>query len=237
MPADDCGAGTIGDRTWLMRLSIAIALVCAALGVATGCGEQDRDAPAVLPRSGTAYRALDDDGRLAVAKSCRDQATNAASGVAADELSRVDPGALRAQLDAAFAIIRDQRRPVAELCAEKLPFVTPGLRVRFDGAKDSGDAFTYETNSDEPLAIKGSIAPVQRYGTVVARREFGRSKAHAARIGADGRFALPSVRLRKVADNSFIVVFDVPPHAPRKTYFSAICLDCLAAGPPPIASD
>ena len=53
-----------------------------------------------------------------------------------------------------------------------------------------------------------------------------------AAIARDGTFALPAVRLRKVADNSFVVTIDAPPNAPRKVDFSAICLDCLAGGPP-----
>ena len=185
-----------------------------------------------LPRSGTAYRALSDQQRLAVATSCRDRAATAARGRAATELAKVDPRALREQLDAAFRLTRQQRRPVSELCATQLPFVTPGLRISFSGAKDSSDTFTYETDSDVPLRIRGAITPPPRDGTVVARRESGGSRAFRGRIGSDGRFALPAIRLRKVADNTFIVAIHAPPNAPRKVYFSAICLDCLAAGAP-----
>ena len=110
--------------------------------------------------------------------------------------------------------------------------MTPGLRLRFDGAEDSGDAFTYETESDRPLTIRGTVSP-PRGGTVTVRREFGSAKSYSGRIGRDGRFSLPTLRLRKVANNSFILSFDAPPGAPRKAYFSAICLDCLAGGPPP----
>jgi len=35
-----------------------------------------------------------------------------------------------------------------------------------------------------------------------------------------------------VANNSFIVDVHAPPNADRRAYFSAICLDCLAGGPP-----
>jgi hypothetical protein len=142
----------------------------------------------------------------------------------------VDPRALREQLDAAFRITRVQPRPVSELCAEQLPFVTPWLRVTFEDVKDSGDAFTYETDSDVPLRIRGAVTPPPHDGTVVARRESGGSRAYRGRIDSDGRFALPAIRLRKVADNTFIVAIDATPNAPRKVYFSAICLDCLAAG-------
>lgn len=207
-------------------------MVVAVLSVGAGCGAGPVESQAPLPRSGTAYRALSDEQRLAVATTCRDRAATAARGRAAIELAEVDPRALRESLDAAFRWTREQHRPVSELCAAQLPFVTPGLRVRFDGAKDGGDTFTYETNSDAPLRIRGAITPPPRGGTVVARRESGRSRAYRGRIGADGRFALPAIRLRKIADNTIVVAIDAPPSAPRKLYFSAICLDCLAAGTP-----
>ena len=209
-----------------------MAILCGAIGAGSGCGEDPAESPVALPRSGTAYRALSDQQRLAVATSCRDRAATAARGRAATELAKVDPRALREQLDAAFRLTRQQRRPVSELCATQLPFVTPGLRISFSGAKDSSDTFTYETDSDVPLRIRGAITPPPRDGTVVARRESGGSRAFRGRIGSDGRFALPAIRLRKVADNTFIVAIHAPPNAPRKVYFSAICLDCLAAGAP-----
>jgi hypothetical protein len=83
-----------------------------------------------------------------------------------------------------------------------------------------------------PLRLSGAVTPPPHGGTVVARRESGGSRAYRGRIGPDGRFALPAIRLRKVADNTFIVAIHAPPSAPHKRYFSAICLDCLAAGPP-----
>ena len=209
-----------------------MAIVCGALGAGAGCGEELAESPVALPRSGTAYRALSDEQRLAVATSCRDGAATAARGRAATELERVDARALHEQLDAAFRVTREQRRPVSELCAERIPFVTPGLHVRFDDAEDSGDTFTYETDSDVPLRIRGAVTPPPRDGTVVARRESGGSRSYRGRIGSDGRFALPAIRLRKIADNTFIVAIHAPPNAPRKVYFSAICLDCLAAGAP-----
>ena len=179
-----------------------------------------------------AWSALSDQQRLAVAASCRDRAATAARGRAAIELAKVDTHALREQLDAAFRLKRQQRRPVSELCVGQLPFVTPGLRVSFDGAKDSGDTFTYETDSDIPLRIRGAVTPPPRDGTVVARRESGGTRAYRGPIGSDGRFALPAIRLRKIADNTFIVAIHAPPSAPRKLFFSAICLDCLASGTP-----
>jgi hypothetical protein len=209
-----------------------MAIACGVLGAGSACGADPAESPVALPPSGTAYRAQSDQQRLAVATSCRDRAATAARGRAAAELAKVDPHALREQLDAAFRLTRMQRRPVSELCAEQLPFVTPGLRVTFDDAKVSGDTFTYETDSDIPLRIRGAITPPPRDGTVVARRESGGSRAYDGRIGSDGRFALPAIRLRKIADNTFVVAIHAPPSAPRKLYFSAICLDCLAAGPP-----
>ena len=216
-----------------MRAPLVTAVVCGALAAGSGCGGDAPESPAALPPTGTAYRALAEEDRLAVAETCRDRMPRrAARGRAASELADVDPRALREQLDAAFRITRVQPRPVSELCAEQLPFVTPGLRVSFEDVKDSGDAFTYETDSDVPLRDPRRGDPSPRDGTVVARRESGGSRAYRGRIDSDGRFALPAIRLRKVADNTFIVAIDAPPSAPRKVYFSAICLDCLAAGAP-----
>jgi hypothetical protein len=211
-----------------MRTVLAIALLCG--GALAACGEEQ---PATLPASGTAYRALDDGERLAVAESCRDRAAAAAAGLAADQLVEVDAAALRAELDSQYALRREQPRPVARLCDEQLPFVTPGLRLRFDGAENSGDAFTFETLSDRPLRVRGTVTPVPRDGTVTVRREFGGSRAVSGEIEPDGGFALPAIKLREVADNSFVVSIHAPPNAPRKVHFSAICLDCLAGGPPP----
>jgi hypothetical protein len=215
-----------------MRAGLIAAIAVGTLGVCAGCGADPEESSVALPSSGTAYRALSEQQRLAVATTCRDRAAKATRGHAADQIARVDPRALREQLDAAFRLKRQQPRPVAELCAAQLPFVTPGLRVSFDGAKDSGDTHTYETDSDIPLRIRGAVAPRPRGGTVTARRESGGTGAYRGRIGSDGRFALPAIRLRKIADNTFIVAIHAPPSAPRKLYFSAICLDCLAAGTP-----
>jgi hypothetical protein len=210
-----------------MRPVLALALLCGALAA---CGEEP---PAALPASGVDYRALGDDGRLAVAASCRDRAAAAAGGLAADQLGEVEAAALKSELDSHYRLRRNQRQPVALACREQLPFVTPGLRLRFEGAKDSGDAYTYETLSDRPLRIRGTVEPAPRAGTVTSRREFGATRAVTGAIGAGGAFALPAVELAKIADNSFVVSIDAPPNAPRKVHFSAICLDCLAGGPPP----
>jgi hypothetical protein len=210
------------------------AVACALIAVVAGCGAGATDTPARLPASGVAYRALSADGRVAVARSCRDRAAARARGAAARQLRAVDPRALSGQLDDAFTAIALQRRPVAAVCARLLPFVTPGLSVSFAGAKrERPDHFTYETTSDKRLTIRGQIAPAPPRGRVVARRETGAPGAYRAAIGADGRFVIPRLHLRKIADNTFTVAIDAPPNALRKVHFSAICLDCLAGAPPP----
>jgi hypothetical protein len=221
-----------------MRLLPATILILGALGATVGCGDRGIQAPARLPPSGTAYRGLNDGERLAVAAGCRDRAATEARGAAAAEIARVDPRELRVELDAAFALIRNQPRPVAAICEEQLPFVTPGLTHRFDEAKDGGAEFTYRTDSGKPLTIRGTVSP-PRPGTVTMRRayESAKTKTYTAQIADNGQFVLPTQRLRKIADNTFTLSFDVPPSAPRKAYFTAICLDCLAGFPPPADDD
>jgi hypothetical protein len=215
----------------------AIALfACALAGVLAGCGTS-AERPAALPPSGIAYRALDEAHRTAVAASCRDGQAARSHGVAARQLRAVDARALRAEIDGTYFAVAEQRRPVAEVCAEVIAFVTPGLRVTFDGAKGRRDgAFTVETTSDRRLTIRGRIEPAPRQGRVLARREVGPPARRSAAIGPDGRFALPPVALRKVADNTFTVTIVAPPNATRKVLFSAICLDCLAGGTVPSRS-
>jgi hypothetical protein len=214
-----------------------IGAVCLAGAVLVGCGaDRSIEGAATLPSSGTEYRALDVDRRTAVAAGCRDRAAATTSGEAERQLHSVDPSALRSELDDAFAIITAQRRSVADVCAEVVPFVTPGLDVSLDGAKESGDgSFSYETTSDKLLTIRGRISPAPRAGRVVARRALGSAAPHAAAIQADGRFAIPPLHLRKLAENTFTLTIAAAPNAPRKVRFSAICLDCLAGAPPPTA--
>jgi hypothetical protein len=133
----------------------------------------------------------------------------------------------------AFRLTSEQHRPLAEVCAERLPFVIPGLRLSFEGATRSGDEFTYPTSSEKPLTMRGAVAPTPERGVVVVRRAYERSRTYKARIGADGSFTLPTLRLRKIANNTFVVAIHAPPSAVRKVYFTALCLDCLAGGPPP----
>ena len=211
-----------------MRLPVLVVLVCI---VAAGCGDDAVDAP--LPASGTAYRSLVPPERLAAATTCRDLAVAAAPRVAAGELAKVDPRALRSELDLALGQKANRHRAFSRLCAESLPFVTPGVPIVFDGATDSGDAYTYQTRSDRPLTIRGRLSGAPPGTHVVARREFGSSSPLRAAVAVDGRFSLPTVRLRKLANNSFLVAIHAPRHAPRTVRFSAICLDCLASGSPP----
>jgi hypothetical protein len=212
-----------------------IVSACLAGVVLAGCGADRSSEPAVdLPPSGTAYRALGDAERTAVAESCRDRVASRALGPAARQLRAVDAVALRREIDSAYYAVAEHRRPVADVCEEVIAFVTPGLRVSFDGAKDLRDGtFTVETTSDKLLTISGRIDPAPARARVVVRRELGSRAPHVAHVGADGRFVIPRLRLRKVADNSFTVTIDAAPNAPRKVLFSAICLDCLAGATPP----
>jgi hypothetical protein len=221
----------------VLRVFVIGACVCAlGAGLASCGGDGSAGTAAPLPSSGRAYHALDDADRAAVARSCRDRAAARARGLAARQLRAIDPDALRRELDNAYSVIAQQRRSVARVCTEALPFVTPGLRVTFDGAKDlRNGTFTVETTSDKRLTIRGRIAPVPAHARVLARREVGRPERRSAVVGPDGRFALPRVGLRKVADNTFTVTIDAPPNAQRKVLFSVICLDCLAGAPPPSA--
>jgi hypothetical protein len=209
------------------------ALAGGVLVALAACGAPATKPPAALPRSGKAYRALSIGGRTAVAASCRDRAAARLHGTAARQVRAVDPRALRTELDDAFTVIAAQRRAVASVCAQRLPFVTPGLRVGFAGAdRDGAGAFTYETTSDKLLTIRGQVTPAPRGGRVVARREVGAPRPRRTTIAADGRFAIPRLHLRKIADNTFALRIDAPPNAPRAVRFSAICLDCLAGAPP-----
>jgi hypothetical protein len=196
--------------------------------VLAGCGGDAAEAP--LPATGAAYRSLTAGERVAAAASCRDRAAGAAGKLAAGELADVDPGALHKRLDVALTDPGTRRRAFASLCAEYLPFETPGGAIVFDGAPDSGDAYTFQTRSDRPLTIHGRLANASPGAYLVARREFERSAPVRAAVASDGRFRLPTIRLRHQANNSFVVSIHAPPHALRKVRFSAICVDCLASG-------
>jgi hypothetical protein len=221
----------------VVRVAVIGACVCVLGAGPAGCAaDRSVGEAAALPSSGNTYRALDVAHRTAVAASCRDRVAARASGDAARELRAIDPSMLRSELDAAFTIIADQSRPVADVCGEVAPFATRGVDVSFDGAKDGGEGwFSYETTSDKRLTIRGRVSPAPNGGRVVARREIGSTAPYAAAIQADGQFVIPRLHLRKIADNTFTLTIQAPPHAPRKVHFSAICLDCLAGGTPPTA--
>jgi hypothetical protein len=209
-------------------------LVVMLAAIIAACGGAGTAAPVTLPPSGHAYRALGDVDRLAVAESCRDRAAARARAAAARQPRAIDAEALRDQLDDAYTIIPDQGRAVAAVCAARIPFVTPGMRLIFAGARgDGADRVTYETRSDVPLTIRGRATPAPRGGRVTATRETGGHGRFAASIAPDGRFTIAAIRLRKIADNTFTVTIDAPPNAPRKVHFSAVCLDCLSGTAPP----
>jgi hypothetical protein len=218
------------------RIGGCLCLLALAVAGCGGDGGTGRAAAVALPATGRAYRMLDGEQRAAIAASCRDRAAATARGLAARELRAIDPGVLRARLDSAYLVIAEQRRPVAEVCRAAIPFVTPGLRISFDGAKDNRDgSFIVETSSDQRLTLSGRVTPNAAGWRVIAAREIAPPARHSAAVGPDGRFRLPAVRLRKIADNTFTITIQAPPHAPRKVLFSAICLDCLAGGRPPNA--
>jgi hypothetical protein len=208
---------------------LVVAALAAAAGTIAGCGSETADPK---PATAAEYRALSDAARLAAAADCRDRAAGQADGVAARQIAAVDEELLRARLDLAVA----DRRPRAgfeRACAATLPLVTPGLRVSFSGVTGNGITFTYETRSDRPLTIRGTVEPVPASGRVVARRESGPHQRFTAHIDDRGRFVFRDIRLRKVADNSFLLSIEAPPNAPRLVRFSAICLDCIVSGSPP----
>jgi hypothetical protein len=139
---------------------------------------------------------------------------------------------LRQRLDLAVADARERAR-FDRTCAATLPLVTPGLRVSFAGVTGNGITFTYPTRSDRPLTIRGTVEPVPEGARVVARRESGFEQRLTSPIDKQGRFVFRDLRLRKVADNSFLLTIEAPPNAPRLVRFTALCLDCIVSGSPP----
>jgi hypothetical protein len=152
-----------------------------------------------LPRSGHAYRALSADDRLAVAAGCRDRAAGRARGTPERQLHAIDARALRDQLDDAFTFIPDQRRPVAEVCAQRVPFVTRGLRLGLRWrTQRRRRPLHHETNSDTPLTLRGLITrPTRRPRGRDTRA--GRPGRDTAAIDGDGAFLISRIRLRKIA--------------------------------------
>jgi hypothetical protein len=204
------------------------------VSILTACGGERAAAPVALPPSCRAYPALSAEDRLAVAASCRDRAAARVGGAAARQLRAIDAKVPRDTLDEAFTIIPDQRRTVAAVCAERIPSVTPGLRLSLTGTRgDGAGRFTYETSSDVLLTIRGRTTPPAHGGRVVATRESGGPGRYEATMDPGGRFVISAIRLRKIADTTFTLTVHAPPNATGKVHFIAICLDCLAGAPPP----
>lgn len=77
------------------------------------------------------------------------------------------------------------------------------------------------------------VEPVPARGRVVARRGSGSEQRVTAPIDERGQFAFRDLRLRKVADNTFLLTIEAPPNAPRLVRFGALCLDCIISSPTP----
>jgi len=210
---------------------VAAALVAAGATLAS-CGSESATTPDPNPATAAEYRGLSEAARLAAAAGCRDRAARRVEGVAERQIADVDAGLLRQRLDLAVADYRAGAR-FDRACAATLPLVTPGLRVSFSGVTGNGITFTYPTQSDRPLTIRGTVEPVPATGRVVARRESGPEQRITAAIDDRGRFVFRDLRLRKVADNTFLLAIEAPPNAPRLVRFTALCLDCIISGSPP----
>jgi hypothetical protein len=224
------------QRVAVVARSAASAIVVAALVAAGGtlaaCGAEPARTPDPNPATAGEYKGLSDAARLAAAAGCRDRAARRAEGVAARQIADVDEGLLRERLDLAVADARKRAR-FDRTCAATLPLVTPGLRVSFAGVTGNGITFTYPTRSDRPLTIRGTVEPVPAGARVIARRESGFEQRLTATIDEQGRFVFSDLRLRKVADNTFLLTIQAPPNAPRLVRFTALCLDCIVSGSPP----
>jgi hypothetical protein len=205
--------------------------VTAIAGTLAACGSEPARDPDPRPATAGAYLGLSDAARLAAAAGCRDRVARQAEGVAARQIAAVDETLLRGRLDIAVPGYR-KRAQFDRVCAAAVPLVTPGLRVSFSGVTGNGIVFAYETRSDRPLTIRGTVEPVPASGHVVARRESGPKQRLTVPIDERGQFVFRDLRLRKVADNTFLLTIDAPPNAPRLVRFSAICLDCIVSGSP-----
>jgi hypothetical protein len=210
---------------------MAVAALAAVAGALAACGSEPARTPDPKPATVGVYRGLSDAARLAAAGGCRDRAARQAEGVAAHQIAAVDETLLGRWLDIAVADQRNRAR-FDRACAATLPLVTPGLRVSFAGVTGNGITFTYPTRSDRPLTIRGTVDPAPASGRVVALRESGPEQRVTAPIDERGQFVFRDLRLRKIADNTFLVTIDAPPNAPRLVRFSALCLDCIISGSP-----
>lgn len=208
---------------------VAVSAVLAAIAVVLGaCGDQTALAPDPRPASAVRYGELPDTQRVAAAAGCSDRAAARAEGLAAQQIAQVDERMLVRQLDVEAAV--DEGARFERACEAALPLVTPGLRVRFSGVTGNGITFSFPTRSDRPLTIRGTVTPAPASGRVIARREVAPPGRLTAPIDARGHFEFRDLRLRKMADNTFLLSIVAPPNAPRTVEFSALCLDCIVSG-------
>ena len=172
-----------------MRPGLLTAVVCGA--ALAGCGGEESLAP--LPASGSAYRALGDARRLAVAESCRARAAAAADGeVAAEQLAT--------------------RRRRSAACGARLGLPDPpraaaprrGRLPRPAAVRDARAAGQLRGRRGQrrrlhlrDAARTGRCASAARStrrrarAAVVAAREFGAPQPVSGAIRPDGTFALP----------------------------------------------
>ena len=218
-------------RSRSLGSALVVVALAAAAGTLAACGAEPAGTADPRPATAARYRGLSDAARLAAAAGCRDRAARRADGAAARQIAAVDELALRRELDLTLGD-HGKGELFERACAAAVRFVTPGLRVRFSGATGAGSVFSYQTRSDLPLTIRGTVAPIPAVGRVVARRESGRQQRVAATIDERGRFVFRDLRLRKVADNTFLLTIEAPPNAPRLVRFTALCLDCIISGSP-----
>jgi hypothetical protein len=212
------------------RVTVAAMLAATALALGA-CGEETASVPDPRPATAAVYSGLPDAERAAAAAACRDRAAARASGLAARQIGDVDEEMLVRRLD--VEVVVDEGAPFERTCAATLPLVTPGLRVRFAGVTGNGITFTYPTRSDRPLTIRGTITPAPAGGRVIARREVAPHGRLTATIDAQGGFEFRDIKLRKMADNTFLLAIEAPPNAPREVRFTALCMDCIISGSPP----
>jgi hypothetical protein len=222
---------TLQPRSAGVTVAAVLAATAAALGA---CGEETASPPDPKPATAAVYSGLPDAERAAAAAACRDRAAARASGLAARQIADVDEQMLVRRLD--VEVVVDEGAAFERACAETLPLVTPGLRVRFSGVTGNGITFTYPTRSDRPLTIRGTVTPAPGSGRVVARREVAPHGRLTAPIDAQGRFEFRDLHLRTMADNTFLLSIDAPPNAPRLVRFTALCMDCIISGSPPPAT-
>ena len=70
--------------------------------------------------------------------------------------------------------------------------------------------------------MHGRVSQRPTRGQVVAGREIGCAAPYVAVIQADGKFVIPRLHLRKIADNTFTLAIEATPHGTCSVKFSAI---------------